>query len=72
MFPENGPAYSCILLCSNQLRVGFGGAYALDWNVVARVADDLEITTDELFWGTLRICEDIIIGSLRKGEKDGR
>lgn len=72
LYPENGPVYTCLGLCSGQFRVGFGGAYAIDWNVVSRVADDLGIKTDELFWSSIQICEDIIIKNLKKGEKNGR
>jgi len=72
LLPENDPVYSCLRLCSTQLRVAFAGAYGLDWNTVARVADDMGIPTDELFWNQVRICEGIIIDSLPKGKGNGR
>lgn len=72
LLPENEPVYSCLLLCSRQLRVAFAGAYALDWNVVGRVADDMGIGTDEAFWDAVRICEGIIIENLPRGKNDDR
>ena len=55
------------MLCTGQMRVGFSGPYALDWNVVRSVANDMGVTTDERFWVVIKSCEDIIIGSMRPG-----
>jgi len=38
VWPENTTAIDVFIRCINQWRVGFGGAYALDYNVFPIVA----------------------------------
>ena len=54
------------MLCESQLRVGMGGAFALDWSVVIRVAEDMGIETGRIFYILLQGFQDILIGSLKK------
>ena len=46
-----------VTIVRRQLRVGFGGPYGLDWNVVARVADDSGIETSPEWWLLLAVAE---------------
>jgi hypothetical protein len=71
---ENECLFALFSLCDTQLRVGFGGAYALDWSVVIRVADDMGIEMDETFYGLLKIFEITMLAELRGGpsQTDGK
>ena len=66
LFDENQDLFRCFTLCASQLRAGFSGAYALDWNVVMRVADDLGIVTDETFYGMLQHFEHAMLNTMNK------
>lgn len=72
IWPENVPIYTLILLCARQLRVGLAGAFALDWNVVVQVANDMGVSRDEAFWRIIRESETIIIDSMIKNAKQGK
>ena len=41
--------------------MGFGGAYALDWTVMARLADDFGVETDDQWWQMVVIAEHELI-----------
>lgn len=49
----------------SQLRAGFDGAYALDWNVIARLADDAGVETTPGWWQLLAMAEAELIRILR-------
>jgi hypothetical protein len=66
LWPQNVDIYDCLMFCERQLRAGFGGPYALDFIALARVADDMGITTDREFWSMIWACEKIITGSYTK------
>jgi hypothetical protein len=51
-------------IARRQLRVGFGGPYALDWTVLARLADDAGIETDGEWWMLVSIVEGELIAAL--------
>jgi hypothetical protein len=53
-----------VRMAHRQLRVGFGGAYGLDWNVIARLADDAGITTDARWWELFSIAEGEFIAAI--------
>ena len=53
--------FDCFTLCDTQLRAGFGGAYALDWNVVTEVARAMGIETDRTFYVLLKAFEETMI-----------
>ena len=58
--------FDCFTLCDTQLRAGFGGAYALDWNVVREVARAMGIARDRAFYVLLRAFEETMIPLTRK------
>ena len=67
--PENTELFHCFCLCDSQLRAGMGGAYAMDWNVVIRVAEDRGVETDDRFYFQLRNFEHALIEEIgKKGE----
>lgn len=45
--PENFEAWELWNACSTQWRVGMGGLVGLDYNVLFKMADFLEITIDD-------------------------
>lgn len=52
-------------LASRQVRAGFSGAYGLDWNVIARLADDFKIdTADAEWWEDLATVEGVLVECL--------
>lgn len=51
----------CFLLCESQLIVGYSTIYGLDYNVVIKVAKDLNIETNETFYKLLRSYENVLI-----------
>ena len=54
-----------VTLAHRQLRVGgMGGAYGLDWNVLARIADDAGIRTDPQWWGLVESAEAELMAAL--------
>ena len=68
LLPENQTIFECFRLCESQLRVGFGGAFALDWSVIIRIANDMDIETGRLFYILLRAFESVLIGNLNRKE----
>ena len=56
----------CFIICEYQLRIGFSGAYALDYSTVIKVANDMGLKTDKLFYRLLRIFEGILIKELNR------
>lgn len=57
------------MLCSSQLLVGNGGAYAMNWEVVAKVAGTMGIMVDYAFYILLRAFERTMISELQKVEE---
>jgi hypothetical protein len=53
-----------VRIAHRQLRIGFGGAYGLDWPVIVRMADDAGITTDAEWYELLETVEGELIGAL--------
>ncbi|MDD5207742.1 MAG: hypothetical protein PHS17_20095 [Desulfobacterales bacterium] len=49
------------MICEKQVLRTNGMAYRLDFNVIARIADDMGIITDAVFWDTMVVCERTII-----------
>lgn len=65
--------FNCLSVCSSQLRVGFGGAYALDYVVVIRAASDFGIKTNRAFYRILQGYESVLIKELSKqSEEDSK
>ena len=58
--------FDCFTLCDTQLRAGFGGAYALDWNAVRGAAIDMGIARDRTFYVLLKAFEETMIPLTRK------
>lgn len=50
--------------------MGFDGAYALDWTVLTRMADDAGIPTDMLWYEMLAIVEGELITALHPPKSD--
>jgi hypothetical protein len=70
LIPENEQLWECFQLCSSQLLVGNGCAYAMNWEVVARVAGTMGIKVDHAFYYLLRAFEGTMISELQnKGDK---
>lgn len=59
----------CFTLCEYQLKMGFSGAYALDYATIIRVADDLGIQTNNTFYQLLKAFESVLIKELNKDNK---
>ena len=75
LMPDVEPIFKAITICDSQVRAGFGGIYGLDWSIIIRVADDMGIVTDELFYRCLKQAEAIIVTEAAKnrpGRTDGR
>lgn len=60
-----------VRLGGRQLRVGFGGAYALDWPVFVRMADDLGLATDATFYEMLAAVEAAYMTALHPPKEGG-
>jgi hypothetical protein len=60
----------CFLLCETQLRIGMGGAYALDYNVIFQVANSLGIPIDRKFLRLLKAFEVTIIDEINRESKN--
>lgn len=58
---ETGNILECFLLCKTQLRATSAGAYALDWGIIAEVAQSLSIPTDGPFYRMLAAYEAVLI-----------
>jgi|GEM_PF-6582455 hypothetical protein len=71
LHPDNERLFDCFTLCDMQLRVGFTGAYALDWGIVRDVAVAMGIETDAAFYTLLRVFDGTLVAELKSGEKDG-
>lgn len=61
MTPRAELALDLVSMARGQLRMGFGGAYALDWTVMARLADDFGVETDDQWWQMVVIAEHELI-----------
>lgn len=57
---------NCFTLCEYQLKVGFGGPYALDYATIIRVADDIGLQTNSTFYRLLKVFEEVLIKELNK------
>jgi hypothetical protein len=66
LLPDNERLFELLTTCDSQLRAGFGGAYALDWGVVTRMADEMGIETDREFYQLLKAFESTMLGAIRK------
>lgn len=65
--------FNCLSVCSSQLRVGFGGAYALDYGVIIQAASDFGIKTDRLFYRIMQGYESVLIKELsNQSEEDSK
>lgn len=58
-----------VQLAHRQVRVGFGGVYGLDWNVLARLADDAGIPTPPGWWLMITVVEGILVEKLNPPKK---
>jgi hypothetical protein len=58
-----------VQLAHRQLRIGFNGVYGLDWNALARVADDSGIPTDAGWWTMVTVVEGILVEKLNPPKK---
>ena len=47
LWSENLPAFNLFVSVANQWRAGGAGPYALDYNVVLRIMDRMELDRDE-------------------------
>jgi hypothetical protein len=56
-----GSALKLALMAGRQLRIAFDGVYGLDWNVIARLADDCGVETDEEWWEMLGVAEGALV-----------
>ena len=66
LMQEAGEYFECFTLCDSQLRAGMGGAYALDWNVVIRTAEALDMSIDEKFFTLLKAFENTLVEEMNK------
>jgi hypothetical protein len=57
---------NCFIICEYQLKMGYGGPYALDYSSVLRVADDLGVKTNATFYRLLKAFENVLIKELNK------
>lgn len=48
------------------MRAGFGGAYALDWQVIMKAAHDMGIRRNYLFYRALKIFESAMISKMNE------
>ena len=67
LMQEAGEYFECFTLCDSQLRAGMGGAYALDWNVVIRTAEAMNINIDDKFFVMLKAFENAMLMEVNKG-----
>ena len=67
LMQEAGEYFECFTLCDSQLRAGMGGAYALDWNVVIRTAEAIDINIDDKFFVMLKAFENAMLMEVNKG-----
>jgi hypothetical protein len=68
---ENEAIFEIFCLCESQLRVGFGGAYALDWSVVMKAAEVRGVDIGPLFFILLKHFEQALIERLSEPSKNG-
>lgn len=66
LMPEAGEYFECFTLCDSQLRAGFGGAYALDWGVVIKVAEAMDMNIDDKFFVMLKAFENAMLTDTNK------
>jgi hypothetical protein len=69
ILPENNLLWECFTLCSSQLRISGGGAYAMDWNVVIQVAGVMGLETGPRFCRLLGNFETTLIKCLSENIK---
>ena len=67
LMQEVSEYFECFTLCDSQLRAGMGGAYALDWNVVIRTAEAMNINIDDKFFVMLKAFENAMLMEVNKG-----
>lgn len=67
---DNVPAARLMLACETQWRVGFGGAYGLDYPAVFQVAAALKIPVDAAVFRGLRALEHEQLALWQKDDKD--
>lgn len=61
-----------VQLAGRQLRVSFGGVVGLDWTVIARLADDCGVETDEAWWQLVAAAEgELVIAMTPKTPEEG-
>lgn len=65
-----GLVLDLVSMARGQLRTGFGGAYALDWMALARLADDFGVTTDDQWWQMVVVAEHELMKALTPKKKD--
>ena len=68
VWPENWPAVTLFLSVSNQWRVGFSGAFALDYGVVFHRMDRMKLEGDdyEAMFTDIRVIEDAALQAMKK------
>lgn len=62
--PRGEEIMGIVAIAGRQFRVSFSGAYALDWNVIARLADDSGVETDGDWWRLLSVVEGELITAM--------
>lgn len=69
LLSENEDIWEVFILCETQLRAGFGGAYALDWNVTIKAAESRGLEINPQFFVLLKCFEQTFMEKLNE-EKD--
>jgi len=70
VWPDNVRAVNVFIALSTQWRVGFGGAYGLDFNVLYRKMDRLALSPDDCedLEAEIRVLEDAALETMRKSQ----
>ena len=66
VWPENWPVLRLFDAMRTQWRVGFGGAYGMDYGVLPTVMDFLGITDREYAFEGLRVMEEAALAEMHK------
>ena len=56
----------CFIICDTQLKAGMGGAYALDFSIITKVAETFGIETDKTFYKLLKAFEGTLLKNVNK------
>ncbi len=70
MLPENKQIWDLLRVCDTQWRVGFGGAYGLDYAPIFFVAQSMGIITGLDFVRKIKSWEHEVLGLMAAKDKD--